>query len=361
MEPITIVSLSRQAGRILSHLDWLPDEVIKTIERYPYHTARCFAEGMYNYLYNKCGDIKNCSYPSALFFNNHWRHTSLCINQFIAIVLYKIIVLLYQLGEHAEYYFKTLNKTQLKGSYNLSDKTIYGYLEDYHSNIYDKQKEKIHDDYDNIERCIYSYQYAIDLAEDTGAQNLDGMKECWLVMKEYRRAFIKDNQEVLVKDNHISQKLLNLIINTEETPYPIDLYLQIGDELIINKAGGMFEKGWPNVVRRNGKYTIIADAIGKQDLPYIVRTSKMASDLQDIRMPLCFSQGSGHYVIAKKEGKWGAIYNGPLDFLKVFVPFNYESLQDVINIVQDLLKVKCDYATWDEFHGVEHGPTIDWY
>lgn len=357
MEPITIVSLSRQAGRILSHLDWLPDEVIKTIERYPYHTARCFAEGMYNYYESK--DFEFTYDHLNLNKNNHWHYYRLCIDEFTKIVPRKNIVLLFQLGEIAEYYFITLKKTQLKGYYNLSDNNIYQCVEFYLSNTYDKPKEKISDNFKSIEHKIYLFDYAIEAAEDAGAQNLDGLKECWLVMKEYRRAFMKDNQEEIMKEEHISQKMLNLIINTEETPYPIDLYLQDGDELIINKAGGMFEKGWPNVVRRNGKYTIIADAIGKKDLPYIVRTSKIASDLQDIRMPLCFSQGS-HYVIAKKEGKWGAIYNGQLNFLKVFVPFNYESLQDVINIVQDLFKVKCDYATWDGFHGVEHDPTIEW-
>ncbi len=354
MEPISIVSLSRQAGRILSHLNWLPDEVKKAIERYPYHTARCFAEGMFNYYRNQWF---NDTYESLdLNNNNYWRidRDMLCMKEFTIIIPYKIIVLLYQLGEYAEYYIITLNKPQLKGSYNLSNKTIYGYLENYHSNINDKQKEKKYDDYRSIEGKIDLIERVIVTAEDIGTQKLDGMKECWLVMCEYRRAFIKENQEELVKKRIIPQKLLNLIINTEETPYPIDLYLMEGEDLILDKADGMFEKGWPNVVRRNGKYTIIADT-GRFQLPCYVRTSKMTSDLQDIRMPLCKTTGwSGHYIIAKKEGRWGAIYNDNRTFLKVFVPFNYESLQDVIKIVQDLFEVKCDYATWDEFHGV-HG------
>jgi len=358
MEPITIVSLSRQAGRILSHLDWLPDEVIKTIERYPYHTARCFAEGMYNYYESK--DFEFTYDHLNLYKNNHWRQNGLCISEFTKIVPRKTLVLLFQLGEIAEYYFITLKKTQLKGYYNLSDNNIYQSVEFYLSNTYNKPKEKISDNNNSIEGRIYFFEAAIEAAEDTGAQNLDGMKECWLVMKEYRRAFLKDNQEELVKEKVISQKLLNLIINTEETPYPIDLYLQDSDECILDKAGGKFERGWPNVVRRNGKYTIIADTTTRQEGIYIVRTSKIASDLQDIRMPICYFSGGGHYVLAKKEGKWGAIFNGHLNFLKVFVPFNYESLQDVINIVQDLLKVKCDYATWDEFHGAEPNPTIEW-
>ena len=95
MEKVTIETLSRSAGRILSHLNWLPVDVLKAIERYPYHSARCFAEGMEEVL-------KKASFPGYVQKYYYFASPNLCMNEFKAILPQRITILLNELGEQAE-------------------------------------------------------------------------------------------------------------------------------------------------------------------------------------------------------------------------------------------------------------------
>lgn len=144
-------------------------------------------------------------------------------------------------------------------------------------------------------------------------------------------------------------------IDTDETPYPISFYLKRSDELILEKIGRRYEPAWPDVVRRKGKYTIVVWN-DKRDRNSVFYTSKQAMDLEDIRMPLYIITNphvfphNASFVIAKREGNWGAILNHPNHFLKTIVPFSNSSLSQTIESVQKLLHIKCDFASWDEFN-----------
>lgn len=80
-------------------------------------------------------------------------------------------------------------------------------------------------------------------------------------------------------------------------------------------------------------------------------TSNQASDLEDIRIPVYDDPTYGNFIVAKKDGKWGAIYNGGRHLLEIIVSFSSSSLSQTLEKVQELLHIKCDFVTWDEFHG----------
>ena len=334
MEIITILTLSRHAGRILPHLEWLPKEVLSVTNRYPYHSARCFAEGMARII--KREQPKHYYQHNSLFDDFY----GLCTTKFKAIIPQRVLILLNSLGELAEVYI--LNGVKLEQAFNLRNPSIYNIvLEFNNSNDVKLKAESL----TSQEQSMDSHKCAeaIELAKDTGASNLDGMKECWLVLKEWEKLYENESE------NYSDIEKIVYSLDTEETPYPIDYYLQEGDERVLDKSNGVFEKGWPDVIKRNNRYTIVGWRERTWDAVYF--TSKSASDLEDIRMPVYLLRMSGHFVVAKKNGRWGAIYNGGHYFLKIIVPFVYLDVSEVQEKVQSLFGIKGKFASWDDFHG----------
>lgn len=336
MEKVTIETLSRSAGRILSHLSWLPVDVLKTIERYPYHSARCFAEGMEE-------ELKTISFPNYVHKYYYFESPNLCMNEFKAILPQKITILLKELGEQAEQLI--LNNIDLKRYFNRNNSGVQYIINKYLND--NNTREKIENQGKKFicEDVLDKYSWAIAMAENSGATNLKGLKECWLVINEWVNAYRLDNVD---KEENKIELLINSI-EKEATPYPIDIYLEDSDELLLDKTDG-FERGWPDVIKRNGKYTIVVWY--ERNKNSVFMTSKQASDLEDIRIPVYDNPTYGNFIVAKKDGKWGVIYNaGIRHFLETIVPFSSLSLSQILEKAQQLLHIECKFVTWDEFHG----------
>lgn len=349
MEKVTIEILSRSAGRILSHLNWLPVDVLKAIERYPYHTARCFAEGMKE----KIIDSDDSLFASNYFYYDE--HPNLCMDEFRDILSQRITILLKDLGKIAE--GMILNKSDLKTHLNKNNKSVQEVIGYYMNGTIAREIITRKPYYDCFfkERIIKKNEYdkAIAIAEDSGATNLDGMKECWLVVNEWINAYQKDYPEDCFERPDDIDALLSKI-DTDETPYPISFYMEKGDELILDGIGRNYDPAWPDVVRRHGKYAIVVWNCDRERKG-VFYTSQQTMDLEDIRMPLYIITNphvfphNASFVVAKKDGNWGAILHSPNHFLKIIVPFSNSSLSQTIETVQEFLNIKCDFATWEEF------------
>lgn len=229
MEKVTIETLSRNAGRILSHLSWLPVDVLKTIERYPYHSARCFAEGMEE-------ELKTISFPNYVHKYYYFESPNLCMNEFKAILPQKITILLKELGEQAEQLI--LNNIDLKRYFNRNNSGVQYIINKYLNDDSARQKIEYKGKKFRCEDVLDKYSWAIAMAENSGATNLNGLKECWLVINEWVNAYRLDNVD---KEENKIELLINSI-EKEATPYPIDIYLEDSDELLLDKTDG-FERG----------------------------------------------------------------------------------------------------------------------
>lgn len=337
-ETITIRTLSKQAGKILRHLTWLPKDMLMTIKRYPYHSARCFAKGMEEV-------VKRFDLPNYYIVSRQ----DLCMTEFLEIIPQRVSSQLKSLGEMAEECF--FAQKDLKRFLNMNNPVIARMFTYYDKGSSTREPIRRKYAFGSICRNIDEYFDAIERCEDSGASGLDGMKECWLVLNEWKKAFIHDNPQDQEVKNVPELELIISNLDTEDTPFPKEYYLQPGDELLLDKTGGYFERGWPDVVKRGDKYTVLSWL--ERDKNSVFYTSSQASDFDDIRVPSLsssfISKGSSNIVLAKKERKWGAILNGARYFLKIIVPFTFTELSDVEAEVRRILKIDYDFVSWDDY------------
>lgn len=347
---ISIVKLSKQAGHILPHLTWLPQKVLETINRFPYHSARLFAVGM-DYVLNKQTYYTEMDSNNPIHFLSSSSYSgTLNIREFVGFIPTGTTGLLLSLGSIAEQ--AMIDNKDLKKMLVPGNQSVQLAINQYHnnSNVSPRleQTDKGNSFFDKPSKGkIIDVLY---LAIDAGASNLAGLKECYLVASYYERAYNRAN----LVDNHLHGRIDKL--DYDLPPFPDKLEIKNGDRFIFDKPGVSFEKHWPDILLRDGKYSIVHHRVIPDS--HIISTPN-TSDFDDVRMAQSRNNEMACFILCKRNGKWGAVYSNGLNyFFILIVPYIYDTLEDVALEVNKYLDFdnKTKWLSWDDFKGLFHHP-----
>ncbi len=341
---ISIITLSKQAGHILRHLSWLPEEVLSIVNRFPYHSARLFAIGMDYVLDSDNYRFTNKDNGPVEFLSSSSYGRSLNINEFAGFVPAGTLGLLIGLGTIAEQ--ALLNSADLKNVLLPDNPSVQAAFDQYEKdksllpNLRDGKNHYF--DKPSIGEIIS----ALSLAIDTGASNLAGLKECYHVARYYERAY----NRAFPNDFKFYRDIDNL--NYELPPFPDTVEIKAGDMFLFDKPEVRFEKHWPDVLLRDGKYSIVHHIHAPK---YHTITTPTASNFEDIRMAVSELDSMASFFLCKRNGKWGVVYSeGSWYLFTLLVPYDYDTPEEAANEIRRFFDRDCDtkWVAWDEFKGL---------
>ena len=210
---------------------------------------------------------------------------------------------------------------------------------------YNDEKEEFKTIQPNLDLEDNHLMEAVLLAIDSGAANLDGMKECYLVNRYFERLYYRANPGSNPRNNSI------YALDYELPSFPEPIADMKGDQFIRSKADG-WEKHWPDVLMRKGKYSIVhhIDQLGEQ----VSITTQNATNLDDIRIPVTKdSLMMAEFVLCKKNNKWGAFFSGLQIFMNLVVPFEYNTPEEAAKEINKLLEhpIETRWVSWSDFKG----------
>lgn len=339
---ISIITLSKQAGHILRHLSWLPEKVFSIVKGFPYHSARLFAIGMDYVLDSYDYRLTQKDKGPVEFLSSSSYGRSLNVKEFAGFVPAGTLGLLIKLGSIAEQ--ALLNKEDLKIVLRPSNHSIQVAFDQYEKdknllpNLQDGKNRYF--DKPSIGEIVSSLSHAI----DAGASNLAGLKECYLVARYYERIY----NRAYPNDYKLFRDINNL--NYELTPFPDTVEIKKGDRFIFD--GVPYEKHWPDVLLRDGKYSIVHHI---QEPKYHMITAPNVSNFEDIRVAVLEHTEIGIFFLCKRKGKWGVVYSERSKYLfTLLVPYDYDTPEDAANEIRSFFDNDCDtrLVAWDEFKGL---------
>ena len=346
---VSIVKLSKQAGHILAHLSWLPNEVLDVINLFPFHSARLFAAGM-DYVLNKETYLTKLEGTDPLHFlsSSSYGYT-LNIRQFVGFIPTGTIGLLLSLGSIAEQ--ALIDHQDLKMVLVPGNQSIQSAMVQYNAQKTEFPNLRIRKDegvsfFDN-HRGRNDRDVLVQ-AIDAGACNLAGLKECYLVGGYYARAYNRANLD----DGSLHSRIDKL--DYELPPFPDTVEIRDSDRFLFDKPGVSYEKHWPDVLLRDGKYSVVHHLI--EPYSHTICTPN-TSNFEDIRMAESNLSEMASFIICKRKGKWGAVYsNGLQYFFILIVPFIHDTPDDVASKVSQFIDQDNDttWVTWDEYKGLFH-------
>ena len=346
---VSIVKLSRQAGHILPHLTWLPKEVLEITNRFPYHSARLFAAGMDYVLNNKAYNTKLDGNDPIRFLSSSDYGYTLSIREFAGFVSTGTIGLLLSIGSIAG---QALNDNlDLKKVLGPANPSVQSAVNQYNGlkNVFpDLRKKKVYSYFD--EPNTLNRKEILVQAIDAGASNLAGLKECYLVARYYARAYSRAN----LCDSHFQRRIDAL--DYELPPFPDTIEIKDGDKFIFEKPGVSYEKHWPDVLLRDGKYSIVHHPIVPE---FHTIATPNTSNYDDIRMAESNWGEMASFILCKRNGKWGAVYsNGLQYFFNLIVPYIYDTPEEVAREVNKIIDIDIDtkWVSWNDFKGLFRYP-----
>jgi hypothetical protein len=347
---VSTIKLSRQAGHILPHLTWLPKEVLEIIKRFPYHSARLFAAGM-DYVLNKQRyyTVLDGNDPIHFISSSSYGYT-LNIREFVGFIPTGTVGLFLNIGSIAEQ--ALIDNQDLKKVLWPTNPSVQLAINQYNSlnNVFPdlRTKKEVYSYFDepSIGKRIDILVQAI----DAGASNLAGLKECYLAACYYARAYNRVNL--------LDSGLLGNIdaLDYELPPFPDTIEIKDGDKFIFDKPEVRYEKHWPDVLLRDGKYSIVHHP---REPEFHTIATPNTSNYDDIRMAESNVGEMACFILCKRNGKWGAVYsNGLHYFFILIVPYIYDSPDEVAREVNEIIDMDNDtkWVTWDDFKGVFHYP-----
>lgn len=342
---IPIVKLSRQAGHILPHLTWLPKEVVETINRFPYHSARVFAAGM-DYVLSKQKYYTQLDGNDPVYFLSCSSYGyTLNIREFVGFIPNRTVGLLLSVGAIAEQ--ALINNQDLKKVLVPTNQSVQSAIDLYNgqNDVFPDLKEKKNGSHYFEKPSIWERTAIIKQAIDAGASNLAGLKECYLVARYYERVYNRAN--------HCEFDYLGRIddLDYELPPFPDTVEIKEGDKFIFDKRGVRYEKEWPDILLRDGKYSIVRHL----EVPeFHTIATPNTSNYEDIRMAESNVGQMACYILCKRNGKWGAVYSSGVRGLFLIVPYVYDTPEDAAREVNELIDIDNDtrWVTWDDFKGV---------
>lgn len=343
---ISAVKLSRQAGHIFPHLTWLPKEVLEVINRFPFHSARLFAAGM-DYVLNKR------TYFTALDGNDpvHFLSSSsygytLDIREFVGVIPIRTTSLLLSIGSIAEQ--ALIDNQDLKTVLVPGNQSIQSAMVQYNAQnrVFPHLRNKKGGISYFDKPSIWSRRDMLIQAIDAGASNLAGLKECYLVASYYERAYNRVNLDNGPLHGKIDQ------LDYELPPFPDTVEIKDGDRFLFDKPGVRYEKHWPDVLFRDGKYSIVHHI----PMPvYHTIATPNTSNYEDIRMAESDLGEMACFILCKRKSKWGAVYSNGLQYFFIqVVPFIHDTPEDVALEVSQFIDQDNDtkWVAWDEFEGI---------
>ncbi len=341
---VSIIKLSRQAGHILPHLTWLPKEVLEITNRFPYHSARLFAAGMDYVLNNKAYYTElNGNDPIRFLSSSSYGYT-LNVGEFAGFIPTGTTGLLLNIGSIAG---QALNDNQdLKKVLLLTNPSVQSAINQYDGlkNVFpDLRKKKGYSFFNepSIDKRIVTLVQAI----DAGASNLAGLKECYLTACYYARAYNRANR----CDSHFQGRIDAL--DYELPPFPDTVEIKDGDKFIFEKPGVSYEKHWPDVLLRDGKYSIVHHPTEPE---FHTIATPNTSNYDDIRMAESNFGEMACFILCKKNGKWGAVYSNGLKYLFILiVPYIYNTPEEVARELNKFIDIDIDtkWVSWNDFKG----------
>lgn len=334
---IPIVTLSKQAGNILRHLSWLPEEVLSIVKRFPYHSARLFAIGMDYVLDSYDYRFTAKEKGPVVFLSSSAYGNSLNIKEFAGFVPAGTLGLLIRLGTIAEQ--ALLDKADLKRVLLPGNQSVQAALD-----LYEKDKNEFPDLQGFDKPSIGEIETSLSLAIDAGASNLAGLKECYLVSRYYERAY----DRAYPNDYKLYRYIDNL--NYELSPFPDTVDIKEGDRFIFD--GVPNEKHWPDVLLRDGKYSIVLHRSSPKDHTI---TTPNVSNFEDIRMAVSKYNDMAMFILCKRKGKWGVVYSEGIKYIfTLLVPYEYDTPEEAANEIGKFFDRASDtkWVAWDDFKGL---------
>lgn len=186
----------------------------------------------------------------------------------------------------------------------------------------------------------------LDLAIDSETTGIDGLKECYLVSEYYERIYHRAHP---TKGGFLENNIYKL--DYELPPYYDIVEIKDGDQFIFDRTDNRFEKNWPDVMLRDGKYSIVHHFWGSGNDTI---TTQSAVGFDDVRMPVTKrSLDVMEFLLCKRSGKWGAIYSNGFIFMNTVVPFEFETPEMAAKEIEKLLPspIETKWVSWDEFKG----------
>lgn len=343
---LPIVRLSQQAGRILPHLNWLPNEVIDIINRFPYHSARLFAAGMDYFLNKSEYHTRFESNDPIHFISSSSYGYTLNIGEFVSFISIGTTGLLLNIGSIAGQ--ALVDNLDLKKVLVPSNQSIQSAIQQYNvlkNEMPDLRKKEYLSYF--TEPSIGKRIELLVQAIDAGASNLAGLKECYLVANYYERAYNRVNNS----DSHKLDRIIDAL-NYELPPFPDTVETRRGDKLLFDKPGVTYERHWPDVLLRDGKYSIVHHM---SELGSHMIATPNTSNYDDIRMAESRFGEMACFILCKRGGKWGAIYsNGLQYFFILIVPYIYDTPEEVASVINEFIEWENDakWVTWSDFKGL---------
>ena len=346
---VSVVKLSKQAGHILAHLKWLPKEVLDVINRFPFHSARVFAAGM-DYVLNKMTYLTPLDGTDPVHFlsSSSYGYT-LNIREFVGVIPTGTTGLLLNIGSIAEQ--ALMDHQDLKMILVPGNQSIQSAMAQYNAqntvfpDLRKKEGISYFEDPSRRSRTDVLFQ-----AIDAGASNLTGLKECYLVARYYARAYNRANPD----DSSLLGRIDKL--DYELAPFPDTVEIKDSDRFLFDKPGVGYEKSWPDVLLRDGKYSIVHHLT----VPVLHTISTPnTSNFEDIRMAESNLGEMASFILCKRKGKWGAVYSeGQQYSFTLIVPFIHNTPEGVASEVSRFIDKDHDtkWVTWDDFHGVSPHP-----
>ena len=340
---ISITRLSKQARSILSHLGLIPTGLQETIQRFPFHCARVFAIGAWDVLNPHVSHPCRMEEDPIRYLTSSCYRETLNLDEFAYIIPTRTIELLLHLGSIAGHSLSQGGGLKILKRDPYVINAIMRYINQNDVLLTPKKSS-----------TLDSWQSRLDLAVDSEATGIDGMKECYLVSEYYERIYHRTYPE---KDHILENNIYNL--DYDQPPFYSIVELKEGDQLLFDRINGMFEANWPDVLLSNKRYSIVDSRRGSTDS---IITTQSVMDFDDIRLPVLGSSGDSiiHcFILCKRGNKWGAIFSNSnrtiknTIFMNVVVPFVYDTPEMSAEEVQKLLErpIETKWVSWNEFKG----------
>ena len=116
-------------------------------------------------------------------------------------------------------------------------------------------------------------------------------------------------------------------LNYVLSPFPDTVDIKDGDKFIFEKPEVRYEKEWPDVLLRDGKYSIV------HHLPWPESrtiTTPDTSNYDDIIMTESKIGEMACFILCKRDGKRGAVYSKGLQYSFILiVPYIYDTPEEV--------------------------------